>query len=153
MNAAATKINHVNFGLDSYVINITIIHKKCNHYIDQLQNHYYLLQSDKDIFTKFINVCRQYWISTNSFMVDLVYVGGSAIIELFKTHKIDDSGDLDVSRFRKFFTNHLNSSEVESELASLFAGASEMSNRILMNNALWCYTPFSTDLFPYLLGG
>ena len=153
VKANAAMVNHVNFDFGISAINITMIHNKCNYYVDLLQNHYYLLQSDRDVFTKFINVCRQYWVSTNAFTVDLVYIGGSALIELFKKHKADDNSDLDVSRFRKFFINHINCSEVEHELASLFAGASEMANRILMNNALRCYAPFNTELFPPQMGG
>ena len=136
--------------LNDFDFNITIIHNKCDGYIELLQN-YYLLPEDKKNFISFVNVCRWIWVSANMFMVDLVYIGGSALFELFNENK--EASDFDVLRFRKFFTNHLNCSEVEHELASLFAGASEMATRIIMNDALHCFAPFSTDLFPQQLGG
>ena len=148
---AHVMINHVDFDPYAAISNIAIIHEKCNGYIALFQNYEYLLQKDKEIFIEFINVCRKYWVSANMFMVDLIYIGGAALLEIFKERKIDD--ELDVSRFKKFFVNHINCSKVEHELASLFAGASEMASRILTNNALFCFPPFNTDLFPQQLGG
>ena len=122
LNAKSTIITYPK---SNYINNI-IINEKCDNYIMWLQNHNNLINKDKYIFIKFINICRQQWLSSSIYLiVDLVYIGANALQILYNEESFE------VSRFIKFFINYLNCIKVEYEILSIFAGASKMATKIV----------------------
>jgi hypothetical protein len=101
-----------------------------------------LINKDKYIFIKFINICRQQWLSSSiCLIVDLVYIGANALQILYNEESFE------VSRFIKFFINYLNYTKVEYEISAIFAGASKVATKIMDIKNLNYYSPFDLDLF------
>lgn len=136
-----TKSTIITYPKSNY-INCIIINEKCNNYIIWLQNHNNLINKDKYIFIKFINICRQQWLSSSiCLIVDLVYIGANALQILYNEESFE------VSRFIKFFINYLNYTKVEYEISAIFAGASKVATKIMDIKNLNYYSPFDLDLF------